>query len=178
MRLINCQVQNVRIHSNVSIDFSPKITLIGGANETGKSTLIDALHRTLFLKATATGSPVEALRSKLHLGHPKIEIKFEAKCNNYILQKYFTGSSGQIKLLNEANGNQLTGPAAEEYLAGLLGVKESLGSSQARSTLPNRWAHLWVMQGAAGNDLLKRDKSCYDFDSLLAQLEENGGATI
>ena len=178
MRLINCQVQNVRIHSNVSIDFSPKITLIGGANETGKSTLIDALHRTLFLKATATGAPVEALRSKLHLGHPKIEIKFEAKCNNYILQKYFTGSSGQIKLLNEANGKQLTGPAAEEYLAGLVGVKESLGSNQARSILPNRWAHLWVMQGAAGNDLLKRDKSCYDFDSLLAQLEENGGATI
>ena len=178
MRLINCQVQNVRIHSNVSIDFSPKITLIGGANETGKSTLIDALHRTLFLKATATGTPVEALRSKLHLGHPKIEITFEAKCNNYILQKYFTGSSGQIKLLNEANGNQLTGPAAEEYLAGLLGVKESLGSNQARSILPNRWAHLWVMQGAAGNDLLKRDKSCYDFDSLLAQLEEKGGATI
>ena len=79
MRLINCQVQNVRIHSNVSIDFSPKITLIGGANETGKSTLIDALHRTLFLKATATGAPVEALRSKLHIGHPTIKIKFEAK---------------------------------------------------------------------------------------------------
>tara|TARA_A100001035_G_scaffold187092_1_gene149203 strand:+ start:7819 stop:10485 length:2667 start_codon:yes stop_codon:yes gene_type:complete len=162
----------------VSIDFSPKITLIGGANETGKSTLVDALHRTLFLKATATGAPVQALRSKLHLGHPTIEIKFEAKCNNYILQKYFTGSSGQIKLLNETNGNQLTGPLAEECLAGLLGVKESLGSNQARSTLPNRWAHLWVMQGAAGNNLLKRDKSCYDFDSLLAQLEEKGGATI
>ena len=178
MRLISCQVQNVRIHSNVSIDFSPKITLIGGANETGKSTLIDALHRTLFLKATATGAPVQELRSKLHLGHPTIEIKFEAKCNDYILQKYFTGSSGQIKLLNETNGNQLTGPLAEEYLAGLLGVKESLGSNQARSTLPNRWAHLWVMQGASGNNLLKRDKSCYDFDSLLAQLEEKGGATI
>ena len=77
MRLINCQVQNVRIHSNVSIDFSPKITLIGGANETGKSTLIDALHRTLFLKATATGSPVEALRSKLHLATPKLRLNLK-----------------------------------------------------------------------------------------------------
>ena len=62
MRLINCQVQNVRIHSNLIIDFSPKITLIGGDNETGKSSLIEALHRSLFLKATATGKPVEALR--------------------------------------------------------------------------------------------------------------------
>ena len=178
MRLINCQVQNVRIHSNLSINFSPQITLIGGANETGKSSLIDALHRTLFLKATATGEPVEALRSKLYLGHPTVEIKFEAKCKIYILKKCFTGSSGQVKLLNEANGKQLTGPAAEEYLAGLLNVKESLSSTQARRILPNRWAHLWVMQGSAGNNLLKKDKSHYDFASLLSQLEEKGGAAI
>ena len=98
MRLINCQVQNVRIHSDLFIDFSPQITLIGGANETGKSSLIEALHRALFLKATATGKPVEALRSKLHLGQPTIEIKFEAKYKTYILKKCFTGSSGQVKL--------------------------------------------------------------------------------
>ena len=62
MRLINCKVENVRVHSELYIDFSPGITLIGGDNETGKSTLIDALHRVLFLKATATGTPVAALR--------------------------------------------------------------------------------------------------------------------
>ena len=177
MRLINCQVQNVRIHSDLFIDFSPQITLIGGANETGKSSLIEALHRALFLKATATGKPVEALRSKLHLGQPTVEIKFEAKCKNYILKKCFTGSSGQVKLLNEDNGEQLIGPAAEEHLAGLLGVRESISSKQAR-ILPNRWAHLWVMQGYAGDDLLKKDKSDYDFDSLLTQLEKKGGAAI
>ena len=177
MRLINCQVQNVRIHSDLFIDFSPQITLIGGANETGKSSLIEALHRALFLKATATGKPVEALRSKLHLGQPTVEIKFEAKCKTYILKKCFTGSSGQVKLLNEDNGEQLIGPAAEEHLAGLLGVRESISSKQAR-ILPNRWAHLWVMQGYAGDDLLKKDKSDYDFDSLLTQLEKKGGAAI
>ena len=47
----------MNVHSDISIDFSPQITLIEGANETGKSTLIEALHRTLFLKATATRSP-------------------------------------------------------------------------------------------------------------------------
>ena len=62
MRLINCKVENVRVHSDLFVDFSPNITLIGGANETGKSSLIEALHRSLFLKATATGKPVEALR--------------------------------------------------------------------------------------------------------------------
>ena len=101
MRLIDCQVLNVRLHSEVSINFSPRITLIGGDNETGKSTLIEALHKTLFLKATATGSPIEELRSKLHIGHPTIRIRFEAKGKIYNLRKCFTGPSGQISLHNE-----------------------------------------------------------------------------
>ena len=178
MRLINCLVENVRVHSNLSIDFSPKITLIGGANETGKSSLIDALHRTLFLKATASGAPIEALRSKLYLGHPTVQIKFEVKNENYILRKNFSGANGQVILSNEFNGKQLTGAKAEEYLASLLGVKESLGSKQAKTILPSRWAHLWVMQGSSGDDLLKEDKSFYDFDSLLRQLDKKGGAAI
>ena len=178
MRLINCLVENVRVHSNLSIDFSPKITLIGGANETGKSSLIDALHRTLFLKATASGAPIEALRSKLYLGHPTVQIKFEVKDENYILRKKFSGANGQVILSNEVNGKQLSGAKAEEYLASLLGVKESLGSKQAKTILPSRWAHLWVMQGSSGDDLLKEDKSFYDFDSLLRQLDKKGGAAI
>ena len=48
------------------------------------------------------------------------------------MKKCFTGSSGQVKLLNEDNGEQLIGPAAEEHLAGLLGVRESISSKQAR----------------------------------------------
>jgi len=107
MRLIYCKVENVRVHGDLSVNFSPSITLIGGDNETGKSSLIEALHRALFLKATATGSPVEALRSKVHLGHPTILIRFEARGEIYTLQKRFNGSSGQINLLNENNGHQL-----------------------------------------------------------------------
>ena len=178
MRLINCQVQNVRVHSDLSVDFSPSITLIGGDNETGKSSLIEAMHRALFLKATATGAPISALRSKIHLGHPTVHIRFEARGETYKLQKRFTGPSGQFNLLNESNGNQLSGAVAEEKLADLLGVKESLGSRQVGTILPTRWAHLWVMQGSAGNDLFKQDKNFYDFDSLLLQLEEKGGAAI
>ncbi|WP_269622696.1 AAA family ATPase [Prochlorococcus marinus] len=178
MRLINCRIQNVRIHADLSIDFSPRITLIGGANETGKSTLIESLHRTLFLKATSTGAPIEALKSKLYLGHPTVQIKFEAIGKVYLLRKRFTGHSGQITLLNETNGEQVSGTNAEELLAELIGVKESLGSRQANSLLASRWAHLWVMQGSALNNLLNKDKSSYDFDSLVSQLEKKGGATI
>ena len=50
MRLLHCRVQNVRLHADLSLRFDPGLTLIGGANESGKSTLVEALHRTLFLK--------------------------------------------------------------------------------------------------------------------------------
>jgi DNA repair exonuclease SbcCD ATPase subunit len=178
MRLLNCQLQNVRLHGDLSLEFSPRITLIGGANESGKSTLVEALHRALFLKATASGTPVEALRSRLHLGHPTVTVGFDAKGDTWTLRKRFSGSSGQVSLLSEASGQSLTGPPAEDVLAELVGVKETLGSRQATTVLPTRWAHLWVMQGAAGDNLLEAGKAHYDFDALLAQLEQSGGAVV
>jgi DNA repair exonuclease SbcCD ATPase subunit len=178
MRLLHCQLQNVRLHGDLSLNFAPRITLIGGANESGKSTLVEALHRALFLKASATGAPVEALQSRLHLGQPVVSLAFEAKGDTWTLRKRFSGTSGQVSLLSEASGQQLSGPVAEEVLAELVGVKETVGSRQATTILPTRWAHLWVMQGAAGDNLLEAGKSSYDFDALLAQLEQSGGAVV
>ena len=37
MRLVHCRICNVRIHRELSLDFAPGLTIIGGANETGKS---------------------------------------------------------------------------------------------------------------------------------------------
>ena len=178
MRLLNCQLQNVRVHGDLSLEFSPRITLVGGANESGKSTLVEALHRALFLKAKATGGPVEALQSRLHLGQPKISVGFEAKGDTWTLRKRFSGSSGQVSLSAESSAQVLNGEVAEEVLAELLGVKETLGSRQATTVLPTRWAHLWVMQGAAGDNLLEAGKAHYDFEALLAQLEQSGGAVV
>ena len=70
------------------------------------------------------------------------------------------------------------GASAEESLAQLLGVQESLGSRQAKNLLPSRWAHLWVKQGYAGIDLLQNSKDYYDFDSILAQLGKAGEVAI
>ena len=178
MRLLNCQLQNVRLHGDLSLEFSPRITLIGGANETGKSTLVEALHRALFLKAKATGAPVEALQSRLHIGQPTVSVDFEAKGDTWSLRKRFSGSSGQVSLSAASSAQSLNGEVAEEVLAELLGVKETLGSRQATTVLPTRWAHLWVMQGAAGDNLLEAGKAHYDFDALLAQMEQSGGAVV
>ena len=171
MKLLNCQLQNVRIHGDLNLAFSPRLTLIGGPNETGKSTLVEALHRCLFLRATATGTPVEALQSRLHLGQPQVELAFAARDESWTLVKRFSGSSGKV-LLRSASGPHWQGPEAEEHLADLLGVNETLGSRQAGSLLRGRWAHLWVMQGRSGDDLLAQGGAHYDLDALVGQLEQ------
>lgn len=178
MRLLNCQLQNVRLHGDLELSFSPRLTLIGGPNESGKSTLVEALHRALFLKASATGAPVEALQSRLHLGQPVVQIGFEAKGDTWTLRKRFSGTTGQVTLQAESSGRPLTGPAAEDVLAELLGVGEIVGSRQAGTVLPSRWVHLWVRQGLSGDDLLATGKNSYDFDQLRLQLERSGGAAV
>ena len=177
MRLLDCRLQNLRLHGDLPLQFAPGLTLIGGPNETGKSTLVEALHRGLFLKAAASGTPVEHLRSRCHSGHPIVELGFEARGERWRLIKRFTGTNGTVSLTSE-HGNQLSGAAAEETLATLLGVGEIVGSKQAGSVLPSRWAHLWVMQGSAGDDLLARGGSHYDLDALINQLEQGGGAAM
>ncbi len=178
MRLLNCQLQNVRLHGDLDLVFAPGLTLIGGPNESGKSTLVEALHRALFLKASATGAPVEALQSRLHLGQPVVQLSFEARGDVWTLRKRFSGSSGQVSLVAQSSGQPLSGPVAEELLAELLGVGETIGSKQANTVLPSRWAHLWVRQGDAAGDLLARGKGSYDFDQLRLQLERSGGAAV
>ena len=178
MRLLHCQLQNVRLHGDLELAFSPRLTLIGGPNESGKSTLVEALHRALFLKASATGAPVEALQSRLHMGQPTVELGFEARGDTWTLRKRFSGSTGQVSLQAASGARPLSGPVAEELLAELVGVSETLGSRQANTALPSRWAHLWVAQGAAGNNLLEAGRSSYDFDRLRLQLEHSGGAAV
>ena len=178
MRLLHCQLQNVRVHGDLELEFAPGLTLIGGANESGKSTLVEALHRALFLRASASGAPVEAMRSRLHLGAPVVRLGFEARGERWLLRKRFSGASGQVSLQAQGSGRGLQGPAAEEELARLLGVAEMLGSKQAGSVLPSRWAHLWVFQGFAGQNPLQAGKASYDADTLLEQLERGGGAAV
>ena len=122
MRLCHAVLRQVRQHHHLELAFDPQFTLIGGPNEAGKSTVVEALHKGLFLKATATGRGVDELRSRLHSGLPEVEIGFEAGGAEWLVRKRFSGASGTCQLSNN-QGVALSGAAAEERLAALLGVE-------------------------------------------------------
>jgi len=176
MRLAHCRICNVRIHRELSLDFAPGLTIIGGANETGKSTFLEALHRALFLKSTARGAVVDRLHSRTHQGVPTVELAFEARGGSWRLHKEFGGSRGRTEL-HLHGGPPLMGQEAEEQLATLLESSGSLDGRRAGSALDKCWAHLWVVQGQAGNDPLQ-DRETYPLEQLIRQLERQGGAAL
>lgn len=167
MRLISATLRNCRLHRELKVDFDPERTLIGGPNETGKSTLIEAVHRALFLKAKGNTEHHRALSSNFG-GHPEVELTFEAAGNSYQLRKRF-GTAGTTTLTS-SNSVSLSGDAAEAELARLLSVEAGV-TGKAVTT---QWAHLWVWQGQSGDD--PSVHATTQQAGLLLRLQQMGGA--
>lgn len=168
MRLLSANLRNYRIHRDLTVEFDRERTLIGGPNESGKSTLVEAVHRALFLRAKGTGGPHQAMKP-LQGGHPEVELRFEAGGARYHLVKRFSGQSGTTSLTC-AGRPALAGEAAEAELARLLGVDCEASAKAACE----HWAHLWVWQGQSSAD--PSDHANLQRDTLVQRLGQAGGA--
>ena len=67
MRIKSVTLRNYRMHRELTVAFDPSRTLIGGPNEVGKSTLVEAIHRALFLKAKGNTGYHRAMQSSLRV---------------------------------------------------------------------------------------------------------------
>src|ERR1035438_1262010 len=168
MRITSVTLRNCRLHRELKVDFDSARTLIGGPNETGKSTLIEAVHRALFLKAKGNTEQHRALISTLHTGHPEVELAFEANGGKYVLKKRF-GSNGTTTLI-PTNSVPLSGEQAETELARILKVESNLSGKPVTT----QWGHLWVWQRQAGDD--PSTHATAQCDGLLQRLQQMGGA--
>lgn len=172
MKLLSATVRNYRLHRDATVEFDPSRTLIGGPNEVGKSTFIEAIHRGLFLKAKGTGALHKSMASTLYAGHPEVEVAFETGGHAYTLRKRFSGQNGTTQL-SEVGGQSWQGDDAEEKLASLLGSEDSTGRATA-SKINEQWAHLWVWQGISGEDPAEHAAS--QQTELLQRLQDTGGS--
>jgi len=172
MRIDSITVRNYRVIRDLRVELDEKLTLLGGPNETGKSTLIEAAHRALFLRAKTTGAATKRMESTRHFGIPEVEVGFTARGRRYQLSKTFSGTNG-IANLTEIGGPTWRGDEAESKLAELLGVEATGGGRGAGERSALQWAHLWVWQGQSGDD--PTDHATDQKDSLLARLQEQGG---
>lgn len=173
MRLLSARIRNYRIHEDLSVDFDPARTLIGGPNESGKSTLIEAIHRCLFLKATVTGEAQARMQSTRSPGHPEVEVRFEAGGKHYQVLKRFSGQSGTTRL-TQVGGATWSGEEAQARLTDLLRVGEVGGGRGIEGRISEQWSHLWVWQGKSLDDPSEHLAS--QQADLLQQLQQAGGA--
>lgn len=172
MRLLSLTVRHYRIHLDRRIEFDPERTLIGGPNESGKSTLMEAAHRALFLSHRRGGQDLESMRSRHSSEPPEVQLVFEQMGSRYTLTKRFSGTRGSHAELTDEAHSQWTGQDAEEKLAELLGLDEPVAPNRADA----QWAHLWIRQGASGND--PSEQATAERDALLDRLQSQGGAAV
>ena len=169
MKILSISVRNYRVLHDADVVLDPARTLIGGPNESGKSTLIEAAHRALFLRYKTTGETQNAMTSNGG-GQPSVSVEFEVEGKRYQISKRFSGQSGTAVLTQEG-GVTLKADEAESRLAELLGVSGSGGKSSL-----SQWAHLWVWQGKSSED--PTGSANAQVDTLLEQFQRSGAAVV
>lgn len=176
MRLLSLTVRNYRVHREFTVAFDPLRNVIGGPNESGKSTLAEAAHRALFLRAKTGGAIQEEMVSKRHLGGaPEVVLAFDAEGTEWEVKKSFAGSSKGGTLLTNKQGLSLRNDEAEARLAELLRT-EAAKSRLSAKELPTVWSHLWVRQGQSSED--PAGQVTGHRDTLLQRLQKDGAAAV
>ncbi|MEI7952079.1 MAG: ATP-binding protein, partial [Synechococcaceae cyanobacterium ELA182] len=153
MRLLSARVRDYRLHRDLEVELDPRFTVISGPNQSGKSTLAEALHRALFLPVKTGGDLLKGMQSDPYLAEPEVELAFEAVGERWTLRKRFAGARGSASL-QDGRGRSLQGEEAEERLAELIGTSAVARNRGAAEQLKERWGHLWVWQGAASSNPL------------------------
>jgi len=124
----------------------PRLNVIAGRNETGKSTLLQAMRAALFNRYTSRVG--EQLRPYGATVSPKVHLVFDLDGTEYRLTKVFSRRREGTATLEADDGHRWEGPAAEDQLAELLGFAyASRGGSRPKHQ--GLAGLLWVEQATA-----------------------------
>jgi recombinational DNA repair ATPase RecF len=193
MKLLSVSVENYRVLKAASVAFDPARTVIGGEQEFGKSTLVEAIHNAFFLKCKGTSTPHKAMRSDLHPGNPAVTLSFETGGRTYTIKKTYAGNAAASAtvLTDEgpaqgsaassggaaAGGRTLHGDEAETRIHELLRA-ENIGGRTVDSRLKMQWAHLWVWQGSSGTDPVAHANAEQPAEQLRTRLGRLSGGGV
>ena len=174
MKLIRAKISNYRVIGEAEVSFDHQRTVIGGANETGKSTLMEAIHRGLFLKSQFIGAALEQIKSRNHSVAPRVEVEFEQGDTRYRVIKTFSGTGGTTLLEELPSNLNWGGEEAERRLHEILQATNVCPKKVSMDRINGQWAHLWVWQGLSGSDPSVAAPG--EQERLVRSLQEEGGA--
>ncbi len=147
VHIAGLMVENVGIHTR-RLDLgtlSPRLNLISGGNEAGKSTLIAALRAGLFERHDAKHQGIRALQPYATRAAPEVFIELDLNGERLHIHKRFLEKP--LSELREVGGGpvRLRGAEADQYLLQKLG-----GHAPSRNGIKagdmGLWGLLWVSQ--------------------------------
>lgn len=134
MRITRLHVQGIRQLADLDLKPVAGLTVVRGANESGKSTIQTALEMVLFHDPTSIAPALLDLRTWGSKADPKVRLEFEHEGRSGYLEKVFAGSRGTVELSYDGRVQRdpdevraviadLTGLASEEFLRSTASVR-------------------------------------------------------
>ena len=131
----------------IEFDFSEDINIIYGANECGKSTIIDSLRTTIFSKHTSKSKKVESAVPWNSNLSPKASITFQNRGKIYRLTKQFIQKESLLEIWNHDQWERIgEGDVADKEVVNIIGGE----LPRTGDTKPQNWGlgqSLWMVQG-------------------------------
>ncbi len=145
MKLHWVELENWRQHTKTKIDFDEDTTVIYGPNETGKSTIFEALSRGFFDKSSTHADAINRVKPHTAPGNvtSTVRIEFTLNKTGYRVEKNFNLRRGTslYKIDDERSTLMAQDNSADEELIQLLDAE--LPSS--RGSRPSQWGALrWL----------------------------------
>ena len=163
-------IKNYRIHKEQVVEFDACLTLVGGENEKGKSTIAEAIHRALFFKAKGNSEQHKSMKSTLYPDDAEVELIFLSRGKEFKLIKKF-GSKGGVSL-SEASMTTLNGDEAEAMLTTLIQTETNI----AGNNVSKKWPLLWVWQGVSSDNPVTFIEESHQ--KLIQRLQTFGASTV
>ncbi len=145
MRLLELETRHWRGLSRSLGPLSPRLNLVLGPNEAGKSRLFQAIQFALFESHKGSAQHKQRLQSWSSSDAPSVRLVFEVEGRQYELQKQFLkGAMAQLA----GGGATVRAEDAEAELRALLGTRAS-GSRAPHAEELGIWPLLMVAQGSS-----------------------------
>ena len=113
---------NFKRFADHEIELEPGLNLVVGPNESGKSSIAEALSMVLFADPTSRSPSIRALERWGGTGGMKLELEFEQGEDTYRLKKDF--GSGTVELARDTEGDVLANRAdIDRVIAGVVGLE-------------------------------------------------------
>lgn len=156
MRLVSVELENWRKHDRKKIEFDDRSTVIYGSNETGKSTILEALSRGLFDRSGSRAEEIRRITPLTVVGSVSstVKIVFDLIEERYLVEKTFNHNRGTN--LYKLDGSKRKLLAQDDAGDRLLIEMLEADLPTSRASKPSKWGAfywLWALQDARGRAL-------------------------